>query len=370
MKRLNQIMCMVVLAMAVLTVSCTKEGPQGPPGSDGTNGNDGNNGVDGTAGCVTCHTNDTELALKTAQFETSKHFVGGQNHVGYGDYHGSGCSMCHTHEGFTHAIENDVDDGGLHTAATAMSCYTCHQIHTSYTLDDYAMNFTDPVKLMMNAGDAFDGLEVDVTSTYGDPEGKGNTCVKCHQSRNEDGNLPNLDLTTPLIVQSPYYGPHYGSQGIVFGGKGGYFAAEAGNGKHTCISCHINNAQRTDNNGVYFGGHNMSLSAMVTDPYGGGEEYVAFTAACTECHVGELTDDFDLRGIQSGVKSKLETLRVALEGAGIMTETGRIVTGVEHTQAEVAAFWNYKLVKDDGSYGIHNKTYANDLLDGALGALQ
>ena len=43
MKRLNQIMCMVVLAMAALTVSCTKEGPQGPPGSDGTNGNDGNN---------------------------------------------------------------------------------------------------------------------------------------------------------------------------------------------------------------------------------------------------------------------------------------------------------------------------------------
>ncbi len=366
MKKTKELIRLCMLLLATLTVSCTKEGPQGSSGEDGTNGT---NGVDGVAGCVSCHTDNSELVLKTAQFEHSKHFTGGQNRVGYGNYHGSGCSMCHTHDGFRQAVENDVNDGGVHTEASAMSCYTCHQIHTSYTRDDYAMHYTNPVDLIMNEVDAFSGLEVDVTSTYGDPGGKGNTCVKCHQSRNQGDDTPNLESTATLVIGSSYYGPHYGSQGLVYGGKGGYFVAEGENGKHTCISCHINNAVKTGNSGEYFGGHSMALSHVEYDDSGVQTKYTAFTAACTECHEGELVDNFDLRGIQSGVKAKLETLRVALEDAGVMTTEGRIVTGVEHTQAEVAAFWNYKLVKDDGSYGIHNKQYANDLLDGALGAL-
>ncbi|MCT4586387.1 MAG: collagen-like protein [Carboxylicivirga sp.] len=363
MKKLKQITGLIVVAMAVVFAGCTKEGPQGPPGSDGSDGTDGTNGSDGTAGCITCHTNDSELTIKTAQFEHSIHFTGGAEHTGYANYAGGSCSMCHSHNGFMKAVEDGTNFGGLHAEAAAMSCYTCHQIHTSYTRDDYAMVYEGEVDLIMNEVDAFSDLSVDA----GEPS---NTCVKCHQARNRGDDTPNLDVSTNTLITSSHYGPHYGVQGIIYGGKGGYFASEADKGKHNCVKCHMSNAASTGNYGAYFGGHSMALSmAQYDDETGEMTSYTAFTKACTDCHES-LDDDFDLNGIQTGVKAKLAALKTALMENNIMDDHDHIITDKEYTQEQLAAFWNYKLVKDDGSYGIHNKVYANDLLDGALSALQ
>ncbi|WP_430816233.1 collagen-like triple helix repeat-containing protein [Carboxylicivirga sp. RSCT41] len=363
MKKFKQVIFLVIMAMAVAFTSCTKEGPQGPPGENGTDGIDGTNGVDGIAGCVECHNNDADIKLKTSQFMFSKHYLGGVEKTGYGDRYGGSCSMCHTHQGFIHAVENGNNDGGAHAEANAMTCYTCHQIHVSYTRDDYAMNHEGAISLIMNDAAYFDGVTVDV----GEPS---NTCAKCHQARNRGTDTPDLNSTESKLITSGHYGPHYGTQGIIHGGKGGYFAPDAEDGAHNCVSCHINRGATTENGGEYYGGHAFNLNRKVYDEETGEmTEYYAYTDACTECHTS-LDGNFDVNGIQAGVRAKLEALKAELMLQNIMDDHDHIITGGTYTQEQLAAFWNYKLVKDDGSYGIHNKTYANNLLDGALSALQ
>jgi len=358
MKELKQFLYVFMMIVATLMVGCTKEGPQGEPGTDGI---DGANGADGTAGCIQCHTDDAEIKLKTSQFMFSKHYLGGVEKTGFGDRYGGSCSMCHTHQGFKAAVESDTNVGGAHSEANAMSCYTCHQIHTNYTREDYAMNYSGEVDLIMNEVDYFSDKFVDV----GEPA---NTCAKCHQARNRGTDTPDLNSSETKAISSSHYGPHYSTQGIIHGGKGGYFAADADDGPHDCVSCHIKKGA-TGSGGEYFGGHAFNLNRKeydeVTEEM---TDYTAYVDACTECHT-TLTDDFDINGRQTAVKGKLEELKDLLMTDNIMDEHDHIITGT-YTQTQLAAFWNYKLVKDDGSYGIHNPNYAIALLDGAITALQ
>ncbi|MBR8536236.1 hypothetical protein KDU71_11760 [Carboxylicivirga sediminis] len=363
MKKLKQFIWLVVMALAVVFASCTKEGPQGPPGSDGTNGTDGINGVDGTAGCITCHTNDSELAIKSAQFAHSTHFIGGQEHVGYGGR--SSCSMCHSHNGFLTAVTDGTNSGGEHPEAASMSCYTCHQIHTSYTRDDYGLHYTDAVDFYLNENDngVFAGLEVDATNQYSDPDGLSNTCIKCHQPRHRGTSQPDPSVEGSIEISAgsaAHWGPHYGAQGAIFGGVGGYIgtdnptAPSGTKGHHSCKSCHMSFNALTGNYGEYVGGHSFKM----TDADG----LPVFTA-CDECHT-DRGATIDLPGKMAANKILLDALHADLMAAGIADADGHLVGGT-WTNQQLAAYWNFALVKNDHSYGIHNEEYTQSLINAA-----
>lgn len=366
MKKLKQLIWLVVMAFAVVFASCTKEGPQGPPGSDGSNGTDGINGVDGTAGCITCHTNDSELAIKMAQFEHSVHYSGGQEHVGYANYAGGSCSMCHSHNGFIQALEDGTNFGGSHPEAASMSCYTCHQIHTSYTRDDYAMHYTDAVNLFLNEADngVFAGLEVDATNQYSDPDGMSNTCIKCHQPRHRGEGQPDPTQEGTIEISTgaaAHWGPHYGAQGAIFGGVGGYIGTtdptvpSGTKGHHSCKSCHMSFNALTGNYGEYVGGHSMKMAAT--------EDGEPVFTACDECHT-ERGATIDLPGKMAANKILLDALHTDLMNAGIADVDGHLIGGT-WTHQQLAAYWNFALVKNDHSYGIHNEEYTQSLINAA-----
>lgn len=366
MKKLKQIIWLLVVAMAVVFASCTKEGPQGPPGSDGSDGLDGTNGIDGTTGCIQCHTdadNDT-LKLFTAQFEHSTHFIGGAEHVGYANYAGGSCSMCHSHNGFQEAIKDDSNYGGLHPEATAMSCHTCHQIHTSYTREDYAFYYTNEVDLYLNENEnnVFAELSVDAGESS-------NTCVKCHQPRHRGDSQPDPSQDGTIEISAgaaAHWGPHYGAQGAIFGGVGGYIGTTDPtvpseiSGPHSCKNCHMSSFGEdysnpmTGNYGEYVGGHSFKIADLDGEPV---------FSHCNECHT-DRGKNIDLPGIMAANKILLEDLHTDLIDAGIADAEGHLIGGT-WTHQQLAAYWNFALVKNDHSYGIHNWEYTQKLINAA-----
>ena len=212
---------------------------------------------------------------------------------------------------------------------TRIDCRACHQIHTSYTDADWALTTTDPVALI--AVDAtFDG-------------GMGNLCASCHQQRT---GFP--EATDGMVsVTSTHWGGHHGPEAPLLLGVGGAGGVEGKPAAHytmvenTCVGCHL-------------GGENADHSFMPK------------VTACQACHAD--AESLDINGVQTEIMDKLEQVKAALQANGLMDAEGTIVVG-DYPEAQAAALWNYLLVEEDKSEGVHNPTFANALLDASLAAL-
>jgi hypothetical protein len=84
-----------------------------------------------------------KITAKLYQWEHSVHAIGGNN-----NHNATNCAICHTSQGFVERIAKDTNA----TLATVLdplpiNCYTCHQIHTTYTEADWAFTQDDPVKI-------------------------------------------------------------------------------------------------------------------------------------------------------------------------------------------------------------------------------
>jgi len=253
----------VILALAIMVMgtSCVKQGPPGLTGTTGTAGTDANET------CKQCH-NPTVVDQKVVEFEFSKHYLGT---AALSEAGSTGCSPCHTQEGFQYVVKNNVStvftlSAGKYTnpyAASAtsdigvLSCFTCHdELHTTYTYGDFhPFTTTAPVPMTMWGGAKTINLTQD--------SAKSNLCIKCHEPRpltnSTDGNVLNYAglVSTPTAVfydpasstnvLKPSYrtGPHNGTVGAIFAGMGGVeFTGTMGygNGVHTtmasCSECH------------------------------------------------------------------------------------------------------------------------------------
>src|SRR5690606_24509754 len=88
------------------------------------------------------------------------------------------------------------------------NCYTCHQIHRTYTEADWALTQDQPVTLWVG------GQTLDF--------GKGNLCISCHQARSYSPALPDPATGGTVNITNSRYGPHHGPQGLMLPGIGGY----------------------------------------------------------------------------------------------------------------------------------------------------
>ena len=332
----------VLFVGAMILSSCEgPQGPQGPPGADGkdgidgTNGTDGTNGVDGNAVCLVCH-NLTTKAEITAAWETSGHGLGvaASGHAG----NDVGCTVCHSTEGFIERIWTGQDT----TAApipfpTPIGCKACHDFHSSLDFENemnHAIRTTDPVAL----------LGADLTVQFeNDPES--NLCMNCHQARRA---APADSVATAYFMTNSHYGAHHGPQASVLNGVGGYeyrtdlSAASPHESGASCIVCHM-----------------AETDADTT----GGHTWVPDEAVCLDCH------DALPEAAMAALESKLEELKTTLITAGLLDAAGAIV--VDSFQADsVGALWNYLLIEEDRSMGIHNPDYATALMNASIMALQ
>jgi hypothetical protein len=318
-----------LLGVAVLALAACagQPGPTGPAGPQGEQGPPGPAASASDLSCTDCHDDSTRLFAAHQEWELSGHFTGDAYERGTS----TSCAGCHSSEGFSARIAAGLDPTEVEEAPLVSSkpnCRTCHQIHTTYTGADFALESTDPVTLFVS-GETFDG-------------GDGNLCANCHQPRHE---FPAADADGNVEVGA-HWGPHLGVQSITLlgiGGAGveGTAAPHASLVENTCVDCHMGD------------GRNHSMEPAV--------------AACTKCHSDATS--LDIEGKQTEFDALAAQVLTALEDKGMWAD-GEAVEGT-YPEAEAAALWNYIYIAvEDGSHGVHNFDFAMDLLQSALDALQ
>ena len=384
MKDLKFLSFLVILASSLLFVQCTSDPIAGMDGVNGIDGIDGVDGIDGldtsAESCITCHSNTFRDPIITA-YETSFHSKGlTEGAVNYAGARAS-CAQCHSNEGFTDFIVNgfvnpggyygltepelvlvnndngtpdddtddflepELDSRGLPVYSnnpvpfvTSVTCTTCHDTHKSFDFEndgnDLALRALDPVSLIT------DGTVID----YGDGS---NTCINCHQPRRTG---PTDDRAGMFRVTSSHWGPHHGPQATLLEGIQGMLIAGAeaypgvGSAAHrtgsTCVSCHMGES---------------------TDGINGLHSMIPTATACITCHSSGIPSD-------SFLDSDMATLAGLLETIGVVHE-GHPVPGT-YTIQESEAAWNYLLILEDGSKGVHNPPYAKALIKNSIEALQ
>lgn len=363
----------MIIASSLMFIQCTSEpiaGPQGLAGIDGVNGVDGINGVDGVNGdnsCLNCH-NDQ---FKQSAYETvsaSKHDIGaalsGRN---------NSCLNCHSNEGYLASYAaGDITTTYTSTAVTQskITCSTCHggghgDVASTVAGTDVALRSTEPYKLV---GVGSIGKVID----YG---GNSNNCIHCHQVRRAGAgytaNADPLSANFGKVAVNGHFGPHYGGAVTMLEGidgneivptSGGIAYPVAGTSAHrtgaSCTSCHM---------GVAKDGKGSHSFKPVLDN-------------CKKCHTGAGVVDYDINGGQTKIKNLMKDLAKELvrlyptnfsldDGVADPHYLGMLVmpsTTAQLPDRVAKAVFNYRLIYQDHSYGLHNPKYATALLTNSI----
>jgi hypothetical protein len=242
------------------------------------------------------------------------------------------------------------------------NCYTCHQIHRTYTTDDWALTQEEPVTTWVG----------NHTLDFG----KSNLCISCHQSRTYSPALPDPNTGGTVNITSSRYGPHHGPQGLMLPGLTGYEVPGptpyensahtlllANAGANACVACHMAAAGGSagEEYGTFVGGHSFRVA---------GESGNINFAACSACHTvaADLTALVDDR--QAQIEAKMAELRQLLIDRGLLNPTTDLAIPGTFEGHEAGALFNYRFVQEDQSLGVHNFKYAYALLTNAIAALQ
>jgi len=354
---------------------------------------DGGGGTGALSGACTtpCHTFNGVVD----QWRFSNHSHPQENEIG-----GGSCGNCHGIDGIAQRVANkalitgdsgaptNVPQGHLNyrtSPSNAVSeisyagastigrihCSTCHDFNSTndpHVTGKY-MAGQAPLRVPGGATDnAF--IEKSETIASTNPVGMSvqyraaNTCVFCHKSRKDVA----FYITASNSITNRW-GPHNGPQSDVYSGKGGYhFAGQTyASSAHAtianaCVSCHMQPVA---------GNSNVPDHTM--------KPQLAF---CKTCHTQYNGATFDVQGGQSLVKDALTELEALLDGAGLLTrstsspfaaltpeekadgqfhlDTARGPNTLTATRA--GALYNYLIVARSKDYGVHNPTYAKQLL--------
>jgi hypothetical protein len=283
--------------------------------------------------CTECHNDTAIITGKKVAWESSVH--GSGTAAAYAGGRG-GCAACHSGAAFSEMVaagETPATWEGVSADVTHQDCRTCHQVHTTYTGDDWALETDADVAMIAFEGVTFEG-------------GTGNLCGTCHQPRSE---VAEADADGNIEITSTHWGPHHGPQTAMLLGIGGAGDVEGKAAGHytlvenTCVSCHLG---ENDNHG-----------------------FLPSVGACTECHAD--IEDFDVNGTQTEVEELIAELGELLEANGLYDlEAGHPNVGV-YPAAQAQATWNYIYIAvEDGSNGVHNPAYTKALLEASIAVFE
>lgn len=302
--------------------------------------------TEGPQTCFACHSDqNTFLVAAERQYGFSKHATGetlAENNAT--------CKNCHTSEGYISRADSCIaftrDDGTTVQNPTPIHCFTCHAPHTD---GDFRLRWACQTTLQ-------DGTQYDLH--------EGNLCASCHQSRRN----VNTYVTNPTTL-STRWGPHHGPQSDMLIGSNGYeyagFVYEQTDHKSAtnngCVDCHMYPATEGD-----VGGHSWNMA------YGEPGEEDLNTGACTRCH-GAISDfsDVQLNGnsVQDSVVILLANLKTRLVTANLLNSVTDLPIARSTSADSAGAVWNYKIVEEDRSEGVHNAQYILGLLTSSIAYL-
>jgi hypothetical protein len=297
--------------------------------------------------CTECHNDTSVISSKKASWEQSLH---GSGTAFLEEGGNQSCAFCHSGSTFSESVANGVAfnqvEGG-DANPTHQDCRTCHQIHTTYTSADWALETDAPVTLVTSQA-TFDG-------------GSGNLCANCHQARRYLANFAAKDASGNPIADkftpTARFNTHYSVQADMLLGAGD-FGVEGKPGAHytmvegTCVGCHMGES-----------------AAHGFEPQ---------LAKCQECHAD--VEDFNVNGFLTTFEEDLATLEAALVENGLLTANAdgtfsNVTKNADDTPVVLdpgpaQALFIYHLIHEDGSDGIHNPTYFKALMEHALAALE
>jgi len=365
--------------------------------------------------CMSCHgSTGAKYPLAGAKlgFEVSGHATMGDSRYA----NGQSCQRCHTSEGYVEyatkfgfgspqkydAWANATDKNGNQPYIAYPSqpgCFACHDPHTT---GNFALRTQKVVsgkivneKIALYNGVVYDG-------------GSGNLCASCHMSRG--------DLKTAIPAQKGKVAArgasHHGPEADMVAGTNGYeFVGKTySSSPHyqvigdTCVTCHMEQPKGRFGFSPEVSGHAFTVSGEVH------EAPVGNTASCAACHDGikavagqklyladsgtvraEFKDeavftvkakaDYDGNGkveyVQQEVVGLLQ-LMVNKDGTGAMQKMANPFfkpdgsfanSKASYTNDQLGAYANYLFVIEDKSLGVHNATYAIELLMDSIAAI-
>ena len=339
-KRILVLLGTLILAAIVLSACASQPGPAGPVGPAGAAGVAGPAGPAGADGksaattdltCKACHNDTSLISGHQTTWETTKH--GSGTTTAYAGFR-PGCNGCHSGGGFSDRIAAGMKTADIKTAdpnASRIDCRACHQVHKTFTRTQWDLESVASGKLEAS-GATYDG-------------GMGNLCANCHQPRTA---FPKA-TDGKVKVDSTHWGAHHGPVSSMILGVGGGMvegkpAPHYSMVKDTCVACHLGGAGPNANH-----------------------TFLPNVATCVTCHAD--AKNFDVKGVQTTIKDKLAKVEAALKAKKLLDKDGVMIVG-EYPEAQAAALWNFLMVTEDKSNGVHNSVYANAMLDAALVALK
>jgi len=332
------------------------------------------------------------------------------------------CAGCHTGQGFLQwYVQLQGDSGRLAGSRTLdavslanlasltpdnvhpQTCAVCHDPHAQGTMSGEPNTATVRVEgntSLLPAGFMANGV------------GRGAQCITCHNSRNgefssgsgnptlhEDGDtnfgtftgFTEVDPpTVPPTYRESYAEPHRAAQGDVLMGRNAYFFGSGQIGrrsKHsfiadTCTTCHMELTPPPAELSYNLSGTNHTFTPSLKicsdchGNYDGGTIQEAFDASMEELNHEIALAVWRLAGsIPTDVVTEFvpgRTPKVVVNGASVNLEdylaTAFPPYGVSSDIAKAA--WNFSLLEEDGSKGIHNPSFTFDVINATIARMK
>jgi len=324
-------------------------------------------------GCSDCHGSTIKYPVRGAR---SQYMTSGHKTLGNASYANSDdCQGCHTNEGFIEqATKGKAGTKKFIASSSEIGCFTCHAPHET---GNFSLRKTDKVTLAN--GVIFD-------------REKANLCANCHQARRNA-----KDEVKARTIPSDSWGAHHGPQSDMLLGTNGYEfpgksygkSAHAFLPKANCVTCHMTLPAGRYSFSPAIGGHSCKLEGEVH------EQPTLNVAGClaSGCHKemkqvkgtvyfdrkapADYDGDGKIKTIEEEIQGLCERI-INKNGTGLLQKMkdapydakGKFINNKIQYPIEVtAALYNYKFVLEDGSKGIHNTTYAVQLLMDSIKAL-
>jgi len=332
------------------------------PGSEHTQGADPNkidisikSGV-----CAQCH-NEPPRHNEVVQWEKSLHSEAVFERASGSNANTNNlddCIRCHDGQGyvnFTKGLTTDARTWTEEENASRITCATCHDPHGN----------TNTASLRFRP-EGSDTLANGYQYTELHALGTGATCIDCHKARKNNE-------TYVQTTVDRRWGPHLSTQGDVFLGMNAAefdrpyftsphkFAVQDG-----CNGCHMTEAVSDTNNENWneVSGHTWKLYNEETDYY--------HTEKCIDCHgpktswedftaKSDYDDDGTAESIPDEIDGLLQLLRINLPPSGIDSISWEMISDSNDINIK-KAYFNYQLILNDGSKGMHNTAFAVDVL--------